>query len=113
MFVSGILSRFNNFDFAEGFVDILAVAGKGEKTDAGKLAEKTNHWLAAFLALGRVGLRGFSPKDVTPYIHWMNAHLAHSLFRFGDLNKLSGEMLEAQNDEIKKTHMRRTYFRLL
>ena len=95
----------------EDFVEILAIAGKGKRSDAENLAVKTSSWLAAFLDLGKAGLRGFSAKDCTPYIHWMHAHLPHSLSQFGGLDKLSGELLEAQNNEIKMTHLRRTYFR--
>ena len=95
----------------EDFVDILAIAGKGTRQDAERLATKTSSWLRDFLDLGKKGLRGFSEKDVTPYIHWVHAHLPYSLSRFGGLDKLSGELLEAQNNEIKQTHLRRTYFR--
>ena len=95
----------------EQFVEILAIAGKGDKEDAERLARKTTEWLNSFLNLGQQGLKGFATRDITPYIHWMNAHLPYSLSRFGGLDKLSGELLEAQNDEIKKTHLRRTHFR--
>ena len=93
----------------EGFVHILSFAGKCSKTDAEALAAETNNWMTAFLDLGKQGLRGFSSRDVTPYLHWMHIHIPFSVSRFGGLDKLSGELLEAQNDEIKKTHLRRTH----
>lgn len=54
-------------------------------------------------------LKGFYPKDITPYLHWFHVHLPYSVKQFGGLDKLSGELLEAQNDQIKKTHLRRTH----
>ena len=95
----------------EDFVEILAIAGKRTRDDAERLALKTSSWLTSFLDLGKAGLRGFSARDVTPYMHWMHAHLPYSLSKFGGLDKLSGEMLEAKNKDVKQTHLRRTYFR--
>ena len=95
----------------EGFVQILAIAGKGNKTDADRLACLTNSWVTDFLDLGKKGLKGFGECDVTPYIHWMHIHVPYSLSLFGGLDKLSGELLESQNDEIKRTHQRRTHYK--
>ena len=93
----------------EKFVVILDLARYGEKEDAEKLAQEGNQWVRMFLDLGQQGLKGFSTSDITPYIHWMQIHLPFSLSLFGALNKLNGEMLEGANDDIKKTHQRRSH----
>ena len=97
--------------FVEDFVEILSIAGKGTRDDSELLAMKTSSWFSDFLELGNKGLRGFSGKDITPYIHWVHVHLPYSLSQFGGLDKLSGEMLEANNNEVKQTHLRRSHFR--
>ena len=93
----------------EMFVDCLAFAGKCNKEDAEDLAAKTNAFLTAFLNLEEKGLKGFGKGNITPYLHWLHCHVPFSVSLFGGLDKLSGELLEAQNDEIKKTHSRRTH----
>ena len=93
----------------EKFVVILNLAGTGAKEDAKKLAAESNEWVKMFLNLGHLGLKGFSTSDITPYMHWMHIHLPFSLGIFGPLNKLNGELLEGANDDIKKTHQRRSH----
>jgi hypothetical protein len=62
-----------------------------------------------YLKMESFGLKGFSVHDIPPYMHWLHIHLPYSAMLFGGLDKLSGEMLEAQNDQIKQTHLRRTH----
>ena len=38
----------------------------------------------------------------------ITTHLPHSISLFGGNDKLSGEWVEAQNDEVKKTHLQKT-----
>ena len=96
-------------NLVEQFVSILTLAANCPKSEAEKLAGETSAFLNAFLDLGRLGLKGFSSNDVTPYVHWMHAHLPYTVSLFGGISKFSGELLEAQNDEIKKTHARRSH----
>ena len=92
----------------EGFVAILNLANDGERSDAPKLAVMTNEWVKLFLSLGQLGLKGFETSDITPYIHWMHVHVPYSLLLFGKLKRFNGELLEGKNDDVTKTHARRT-----
>ena len=93
----------------EQFQECLRIAGTCQKEDADLLATKTDAWLKSFLQLGNKGLKGFASKDITPYCHWLHVHVPYTISLFGGLNKLSGELLEKQNDQIKLTHQRRTH----
>ena len=83
----------------EDFHDLLLFAGKCNTSDAQEVARKANVWAQAYASMG---------WSVTPYIHLIVTHLPHSVKLFGGLDKLSGETVEAANDAIKRTHMRKT-----
>ena len=70
---------------------------------------KTKEWINSFLRQGEMGLEHFKRKDVTPYVHWLNVHVPFALSLFGGLDKLSGEWVENQNDQIKRTFLARTH----
>ena len=77
----------------------LQFAGKCERTDADQVAAQTNAFITDYVAMG------FS---ITPYLHIYHLHLPKSIALHGGQDRFSGELLEAQNDAIKKTHLRRT-----
>ena len=95
----------------EQFDGCLSLASGCTHEDAASLASKTHEWMNTFLKLGAMGLTHFQPKDVTPYCHWLNVHVPFAVSLFGGLSKLSGELLERQNDHIKQTFLRRTHHR--
>ena len=95
----------------EKFEECLSLAAECTHEDAAALAFKTHEWINYFLKLGAMGLQHFQPKDVTPYCHWLDVHVPFAVSLYGGLSKLSGELLERQNDHIKKTFMRRTHHR--
>ena len=95
----------------EDLDSILATAGKCEPDAARNIAASTSKWLKDFLELGKSGLKGFGNDDITPYIHWLHVHVPYFVSLYGGLDKFSGELLEAQNNEIKLTHARRTNFK--
>ena len=84
------------------FNELLAFAGKCKKTDAAEVARKADLWGKSYVSMG---------WSVTPYVHLVTVHLAHSVSLFGGLDKLSGEWVEAANDDMKKTHLRKTHHR--
>ena len=86
----------------------LDFASKCLREDAARLAAITNKWLNSFLKLGEMGLQHFGRKDVTPYCHWLSVHIPFAVSIYGGLSKLSGELVENQNDQIKRTFLRRT-----
>ena len=92
----------------EELVECLDLASKCQREDAATLAAKTNKWLTSFLKLGDLGLQHFQRKDVTPYCHWLSVHIPFAVSIYGGLSKLSGELVENQNDQIKRTFLRRT-----
>ena len=89
----------------------LSFASECPHEDAAALASKTHDWMNTFLKLGAMGLLHFQAKDVTPYCHWLNVHVPFAVSLYGGLSKLSGELLERQNDQIKKTFLRHTHHR--
>ena len=93
----------------QNLASLLSFAGKCNKSDAEEVAKSARLCTKQFLDLSNLGLRGFSNTNVTPYIHWLNIHVPYSISLFGGLDKLSGELLERQNDEVKKSHGRRTH----
>ena len=93
----------------ERFNDALKFASYCQKTDAPRLAMKTNNWMKVFLKLGDLGLKGFGRREVTPYCHVLNVHVPYMVSIFGGLSKFSGELVENQNDQVKKTHLKRTH----
>ena len=95
----------------EDLHSILATAGKCESDEARNLAASTSKWLKDFLELGKSGFSGFGNADISPYIHWLHVHVPYSVHLHGGLDKLSGELLESQNNEIKLTYARRTNFK--
>ena len=86
----------------EGFKDLLDFAGSCTSEDAEEVGRRANCWVQSYLAMGYHGFR------MTPYIHLIATHLAYSVKLFGGIDKLSGELVEANNDSVKKTHMRKT-----
>ena len=83
----------------EDFHQLLSFMGKCEKKDAEEAARKASVWAQSFVGMG------WRP---TPYIHILTTHFPHTIKLFGGLDKLSGEWVEAANDQIKKTHMQKT-----
>ena len=83
----------------EDFHALLSFAGKCTKSDAEEVARKANVWAQAYVSMG---------LTITPYVHMISVHLAHTVKLFGGVDKLSGEWVEAANDDIKRTHMRKT-----
>ena len=67
-----------------------------------------HEWGRLFLACGQAGLRGFSPKHLTPYSHKLITHSGYMFSLVGPLERFSGEALEHLNDDMKKGHMRQT-----
>ena len=45
---------------------------------------------------------------VTPYAHLFHLHLPMSVESNGGIDRFSGELVEACNDDVKRTHLRRT-----
>ena len=89
--------------------ECLELAANGQPEDAPTLAQMTNKWINSFLRLGDMGLEHFQKKDLTPYCHWFNVHVPYALSLYGGLSKLSGELVENQNDQIKRTFLQRCH----
>ena len=83
----------------EGFVEILDLAGKCQRTAASEVATKTQAWIATYISLG---------WKITPYVHILHVHLPMSVMLHGGQDRFSGELVELKNDALKKTHLRRT-----
>ena len=79
---------------------------KAGKEDAAKVADAAAMWGRNFLACGTAGLRGFMPKNLTPYAHIVKDHVPHMISKLGGLGRFSGERLEKLNDEFKQTFHR-------
>ena len=95
----------------ELFNKSLSLASTGQRSDAEALAAKTREWMQAFLQLGALGVKGFGEKGITPYCHILHVHVPFAVHLHGSLSKLSGEMLEKQNHELRQTFLRRTIHR--
>ena len=93
----------------ELFNSCLSLASTGTQHDAEDLAAKTREWMKSFLELGAMGVKGFGEKGVTPYCHILHVHAPFAVRLYGSLSKLSGEMLEKQNDQLRLTFLRRTH----
>ena len=66
---------------------------------AGAVAMRTRKWITIFVAMG---------MKVTPYAHLFHLYLPMSIELYGGIDRFSGELVEACNDDIKRTHLRRT-----
>ena len=84
------------------------MVGKAERDEAPVVKEKACQWGVSFLHLGRIGIRGFQPKYLTPYAHFLITHTAPMVQQIGGLDKFNGEALERLNDEFKKIFLRQT-----
>ena len=89
----------------EDFKDLLEFAGKCTSAASEEVARQANCWVRSYLDMGALGFTGFR---MTPYVHMISTHLAHSVKLFGGFDKLSGELVENNNDSVKKTHMQKT-----
>ena len=99
---SGILSDERKELYAtlfEEFRTTLAFAGKCRREDGPKVAEMTQAWIKRYLEMG---------FGMAPYLHLFHIHLPMSVALLGGQDRLSGELVELQNDSIKKTHLRKT-----
>ena len=99
---SGVFSDDDREKFAFLFEElhlILTFAGKCQRSDAAAVAMRTRKWIAVFVAMG---------MKVTPYAHLFHLHLPMSIELYGGIDRFSGELVEACNDDIKRTHLRRT-----
>ena len=86
----------------EEFHDLLSFAGTCQRNDAEEVARRANHWIRSYISMG---------CRVTPYAHLFVTHLPYSVKLFGGVSRLSGELVEAANDSVKKTHLRKTNHR--
>ena len=93
----------------EEFGKVMEFAGKCQKSDAAEVGRRTQNWMKLFLGLGAKGYSGFAKSDVMPYLHWFHVHMPYSIFLFGGLDKINGELLENQNDQTKMTHQQQTH----
>ena len=84
------------FDEFNNFLHFVANCGR---EDAELVAQKANKWVCSYISMG---------CRVTPYVHLFVTHLPFSVKLFGGMSRLSGELVEAANDSIKKTHLRKT-----
>ena len=89
----------------EDFHNLLVFVGRCTRDDAAEVARRANLWVRTYLGMGYHGFR------MTPYVHIFVTHLPHSVKLFGAVARLSGELVEKQNDSIKKTHMQKTNHR--
>ena len=99
---SGVFSDDDRAKFAflfEELHSVLTFAGKCQRSDAAEVASRTRRWIAAFVAMG---------IKITPYAHLFHLHLPMSVQLYGGIDRFSGELVEACNDDIKRTHLRRT-----
>ena len=53
-------------------------------------------------------MRGFQPKNITPYWHSLMTHADEVVKEVGPLDDHNGESLEKENDEFKNSHLRQT-----
>ena len=72
------------------------------------VSNEAHEWDQQFSECSKLGMRGFSEKHITPYMHVAKTHAAHMVAELGGLSRFSGEALEHSNDEFKKNHMRQT-----
>ena len=84
------------------------MVGTAQRGDAPSVKTSALEWGKAFLSCGEAGIRGFQPKHLTPYCHFLMTHSPAYVAEFGGLRKFSGEKLEHLNDEFKKSHLRQT-----
>ena len=83
----------------EEFHDLLSFAGTCQRKDAEEVARRAHHWIRSYIEMG---------CRVTPYAHLFATHLPYSIKLFGGISRLSGELVEAANDSVKQTHLRKT-----
>ena len=83
----------------EEFNSLLSFVANCQRKDAEAVAQRANLWVRSYIEMG---------CRVTPYVHLFVTHLPYSVKLFGGMSRLSGELVEAANDSIKKTHLRKT-----
>ena len=99
---TGVFSEEDRLAFAflyEEFHATLEFAGKCSRDDAEEVARRAREWTEAYVKMG---------LQPTPYIHIFCVHLPMSVKLHGSQDRFSGELLELNNDAIKRTHHRRT-----
>ena len=88
---------------------LIQFVGNAERSDASEIETLALDWGKEFLECGKSGkMRGFEEKNMTPYNHVLVVHAAPQVRKFGRMKDFNGQGLERENDEFKKTHMRRT-----
>ena len=83
----------------EDFNYVLNLAGKCEKEAFQEVAWRAREWSKSYATMG---------FKVTPYVHFFGIHLPMCVRLHGGLDRLSGELVELANDNVKRTHHRRT-----
>ena len=74
---------------------------KESREDAPRIEDAALHWAESFRACGDAGMRGFQPRNWTPY-----AHMLYMVADIGGLGRFGGEELEKVNDDFKQTFHR-------
>ena len=83
----------------EEFSALLELVSNCSRSDAEEVARKAQEWGKLFKEM---------KFSITPYVHIIVTHLPMSVKLFGNVNKLSGKLVEAANDSVKRTHLQRT-----
>ena len=79
---------------------------KGRREDAPWIKDAASRWADCFKACGDAGMRGFQPRNLTPYAHMLKDHAPYMIADVGGLGRFGGEKLEKVNDDFKQTYHR-------
>ena len=83
----------------DGLNDVLNFAASCSSTDADEFARRSTAWAILYMDMG---------CTVTPYLHILKFHFPMTIALFGSLGLLNGELVEKANDEMKRSHLRKT-----